>query len=52
MKNKIALVSGANCGMGRAASEKYALLDYHVIMERPKDQMVDFLEMEKLSIGN
>lgn len=32
MKNKIALVTGANRGMGFAVSEKMAALNYHVIM--------------------
>lgn len=32
MKNKIAIVTGANRGMGRAASEKLASLGHHVIM--------------------
>lgn len=32
MKKKIALVTGANRGMGKAVSEKLASLDFHVIM--------------------
>lgn len=40
MKNKIAMVTGANRGMGLALSQKLAQEDYHVIMVgRNKDQL-------------
>jgi NAD(P)-dependent dehydrogenase (short-subunit alcohol dehydrogenase family) len=54
MKSKIALVTGANRGMGHAASKKLASLNYHVIMvgrnEQDLNEKVQNLKSIDLSV--
>lgn len=54
MNKKIAVVTGANRGMGRAVSEKLASLNYHVIMvgrhEKEINEAALFLSHKKLSV--
>lgn len=54
MNKKIAVVTGANRGMGKAVSEKLATLNYHVIMvgrhEKEINEAALFLSDKKLSV--